>query len=282
MMVTEYEIEFEGLPVHVWRGGTGTPLLMLHGSGPGASTIGNWGLVLEPLAERFHILAADLIGFGLSGRKPSPPYFDLPLWVRQAERLVRELPEGPVGVLGHSVSGALALKLAARDSRVAAVMTTGTMGLPFPVNEDVRAVWSFPRDRNELERAARALFFDGRHITEEFILNRLKVLHSGDYGTYFSEMFSGDLERYVQDAVLADDEIARIKVPVLLVHGRQDRFCPLEKTSAALARKLPQAELLVLENCGHSPAREYPDKVIEATGRIFRHVRSHETQHSTP
>ena len=54
---------------------------MLHGSGPGAGTIGNWRLVLEPLAARYRITATDLIGFGASGRKTEEPYFDLPLWL---------------------------------------------------------------------------------------------------------------------------------------------------------------------------------------------------------
>ncbi|HZU64472.1 MAG TPA: alpha/beta fold hydrolase, partial [Novosphingobium sp.] len=67
---------FEGLSVGCRIGGAGLPLLLIHGSGPGASTIGNWRLVLEDLANRYHVHAMDLVGFGESDRKPAPPYFD--------------------------------------------------------------------------------------------------------------------------------------------------------------------------------------------------------------
>jgi pimeloyl-ACP methyl ester carboxylesterase len=68
MPLQEYEIQFESITVHYWQGGQGFPLLMLHGSGPGASTLDNWRLVLDRLVERYHVLAVDLIGFDKSGR----------------------------------------------------------------------------------------------------------------------------------------------------------------------------------------------------------------------
>ena len=131
MAYTERQFNFEGIPVHYREGGRGFPILMIHGSGPGASTLGNWRLVLDPLAERFHIHAMDLVGFGLSGRKPAPPYFDLDLWLRQCKAMIGQIPGDRVGVIGHSLSGSLALKLAASEPRVAKVMTTGTMGATF-------------------------------------------------------------------------------------------------------------------------------------------------------
>ena len=42
---------FNGLRVAYWEGGSGEPLLLIHGSGPGASTLGNWRLVLDELAR---------------------------------------------------------------------------------------------------------------------------------------------------------------------------------------------------------------------------------------
>lgn len=75
----EVQFDFEGVPVTYYHGGKGAPLLLIHGSGPGASSIGNWRTALGPLSERFEIFAMDLIGFGKSGRLPSTPYFDFPL-----------------------------------------------------------------------------------------------------------------------------------------------------------------------------------------------------------
>lgn len=70
----EEQFAFEDMPVTVYRGGAGAPLLMIHGSGPGASSIGNWRTVLPALAARYDLYAMDLIGFGKSARKPSAPF----------------------------------------------------------------------------------------------------------------------------------------------------------------------------------------------------------------
>ena len=70
---SKHGFNFEGVPVaYIRGGGKGFPILMIHGSGPGASTQGNWRLVLDPLADRYQIYAMDLIGFGESGlgRRP--------------------------------------------------------------------------------------------------------------------------------------------------------------------------------------------------------------------
>ena len=104
MALTEQDIEFEGNSVHFWEGGSGFPILMLHGSGPGAGTMGNWRFVLEPLAESYHVLATDLIGFGESGRKHEEPYFDIGLWRRQQQR-----PHIPLALLGVVFVNALML-----------------------------------------------------------------------------------------------------------------------------------------------------------------------------
>ncbi len=88
MPLQEYDIQFESLTVHYWQGGQGFPLLQLHGSGPGASTLGNWRLVLDHLVERYHVLAVDLIGFGKSGRK-TRVFCRVKAWARWAIRYRR-------------------------------------------------------------------------------------------------------------------------------------------------------------------------------------------------
>ena len=105
MALHESDLPFEGTTIHCWEGGTGFPILMLHGSGAGASTPGNWRRVIEPLAQNYRVLAADLIGFGLSGRKKEKPYFDVEMWLRQGQYLLERLGGPQVGIIGHSLSG---------------------------------------------------------------------------------------------------------------------------------------------------------------------------------
>ena len=265
----EQGFDFRGIPVHYVEGGEGFPILLIHGSGPGASTQGNWRLVLEPLASRHHVFAMDLIGFGKSGRKPEPPYFDFPLWVDQCQEMIRRIPGERVGIIGHSISGALALRLAAREPRVARVMTTATVGAVFPLTEASLRTWTFPKNREELRRAAEGLVYDKSLINQAYLSDREKVLFSGDYEAYFSKMFEGDKLRYIDQAVLGAEELAKIKCEVLMVHGREDKGFPAEPLTLTVSRSIPHADVVLLGRCSHSIAFEYPKKFLALAESFF-------------
>src|ERR1700748_307967 len=110
MAFEEMQASIDGIHFSYLKGGEGFPVLMIHGSGPGASTVGNWAKVLQPLSSFCTTYAMDLIGFGRSGRKPAPPFFDFELWFRQCRAMIKLIPGREIGVIGHSISGALALK----------------------------------------------------------------------------------------------------------------------------------------------------------------------------
>ena len=263
MEFREQDISWHDHRIHTWRGGRGKPLLLLHGSGPGASTIGNWARVLKPLAERFEVFAADLIGFGLSSRKKDPPYFDLPLWEAQARFLVDHIGREDVGVLGHSLSGALVLKLAARDRRVSGVVTTGSVGAPDVFNEHLKRIWTFPKTRQDLLAALDVLVYDKSLITDSFVDQRMSVLSAPGYSEYFDSMFAGDKKKLIDSAIVDGGTLKSIQQKVLLVHGLNDLPVPWQ-TSVRLAQALPSSDVLLLNRCSHSPALEHPDKLVSA------------------
>jgi 2-hydroxymuconate-semialdehyde hydrolase len=211
MPLVQAQTSFEGIPVAYLHGGRGFPVLMIHGSGPGASTAGNWMKVLEPLSDFLEIYAMDLIGFGRSGRKPQPPYFDFELWLRQCRAMLGQMSGRECGVIGHSISGALALKLAACEPRITKVLTTGCMGAPFVINEDTVRTWTFPKDDDALLRAAQGLIYDHSLIDEAYLQARRRVLFDDPhYGDYFDAMFGGDKRRPAFSSRAADPDDRKI------------------------------------------------------------------------
>ncbi len=271
MPLVQRQTSFEGIPVAYLHGGRGLPVLMIHGSGPGASTAGNWMKVLEPLSEFLEIYAMDLIGFGRSGRKPQPPYFDFDLWLRQCRAMLGQMPGEEVGVIGHSISGALALKLAASEPRVASVLTTGCMGAPFTINEDTVRTWTFPEDDEALLRTARGLIHDHRLIDEAYLQARRRVLFDdAGYAAYFGAMFGGDKQDFVRSTLLTPEELAAVHCGVLMMHGREDRAFPAEPLTLTIAKSIPQADVVLLGRCSHSIAFEYPGKLVEGARKFFR------------
>lgn len=261
-------IPFEGLRMNGYEGGRGRALLVVHGSGPGASSIGNWRPVLDDLTERYRVLAIDLIGFGLSDRKAEPPCFDFDLWVRQIRTALDHLGESDIGLIGHSLAGALVLETAAHDRRVGGVLTTGTMGAPMPVNPALGYVWRCPGSRAEMRIAAQALIADHRLITDDYLDFRMQVIGSEDYRRYFNAMFDRPFETYIDAAVLDEDTLAGITAPVLMLHGTEDEPIPAENGSLALQPKLPRADVLLLHGCGHSVAMERRETFLNA---VFGH-----------
>jgi 2-hydroxymuconate-semialdehyde hydrolase len=236
MPLLEKHATYTDIPFSYLAGGRGYPVLMIHGSGPGASTAGNWSKVLEPLSEFASIYAMDLIGFGRSGKKPAPPFFDFDLWIEQSRKMIELIPGEKIGIIGHSISGALALKLAAREPRVAKVLTTGCMGAPFTINEDTIRTWTFPRNREELLGTAQCLIHDHRLIDERYLQTREAILFKDKaYADYFTNMFAGDKQQYVSACLLTPEDLSRIRCELVMMHGRNDRPFPAEQLTLRLA-----------------------------------------------
>ena len=260
-LLRELEIPFEGTSIHYWRGGSGKPLIFLHGSGAGVGTMSNFRKVLEPLSREFEILAADLVGFGKSGRRVVQPFYDIEMWKRQVQRLMDFFPTAKVGLVGHSLSGSIVLKVAVRNPRVSGVLTTGTTGTR---SDEVQGGprWTFPEGRNQIRQHVERTLFNKSLAEEEEINNRLAVLTAPGYREYFESMFSRERNFYLNEAALTSEELAAITCPVVLMHGANDASFKPEETSLLLAKGMPKADVVVLANCAHSVALEYPEKFI--------------------
>src|SRR4051812_16324186 len=115
--------------------GSGPPVLLLHGSGPG-TTAAAWAPLIEALEPHHRVIAPDLPGFG-SEPKGSDP---LTSW---ALAMFDALDVQSCAVVGNSAGGALALALAcARPRVVTKVVAVGTMGYPMPLPPALDALWA--------------------------------------------------------------------------------------------------------------------------------------------
>jgi 2-hydroxymuconate-semialdehyde hydrolase len=255
--------DVEGYRVRYWEGGSGFPLLMVHGVGPGTSVVGNFGPVMDRLAEHYHVLGIDLIGFGDSDRKKEPPFFDLDLWLRQGMALVDTFTGGqPCGIAGHSLGGALALKIAGRAPNVSHVLTSSTIGTAYPLNQYLNGFWDLPSSRDELRDVMGNMVFDPVAISEEMLDGRWELLTQDGYGAYFAQMFAGNRQDFIDAAIVTDDEAGAISASVTMIHGRNDKPCPAEQTTLPLAEKLPRADVVLLADCGHNLPREQTEKYM--------------------
>lgn len=269
MALREYYLTFESTQIRFLESGSGFPVLLLHGSGPGVSVEGNYRYVLDELTARYHVIGMDWIGFGKSGRRSAQPFFDVGLWERQVQFALQQIPGSAVGILAHSLAAVFALTAAAVNQRVVKVLTTGAMGTRFKLNNYLERVWSFPRTRDDVRQTLECLVYDRTLITDEFVDSRYKMLQIGDYGDYFSSMFSGDKQRYIDASAVPESILQSIDSDVIMMHGRDDLPIPADETTMMLGKSIRNADIWIVSNCGHSPALEHPEKVLTAVRLLF-------------
>ncbi|MDT5402128.1 MAG: 2-hydroxymuconate-semialdehyde hydrolase [Mycobacterium sp.] len=98
-------IEAGGITTAYLQAGYGDPVLMLHGSGPGVSATANWQNNIPVLAEKFHVLAPDIVGFGGTER-PADIVYSLRAWTDHAWAFLDAHSIEKTAIVGNSLGGA--------------------------------------------------------------------------------------------------------------------------------------------------------------------------------
>jgi len=238
-----------GRDIRIWSGGSGAPLLYLHGfeQHPGDAAF------LRKLGESFEIHAPEHPGFGHStGLDTIHDLLDLTLHLR---RVVEQWGRGAVHVVGHSLGGMFAAELAVvAPHLVRKLVLVNPYGMwlddapapdPFVLQADalVAAKWHDPANASR-EPSAFDAAADGT----------IQVFRSVNLSAATKFLWP------IPDRGLSR-RAGYIQAPTLIVHGESDRLVPLAY-AAALAGAVPGAELARLPGAGHLPMVEKTDEFL--------------------
>jgi 2-hydroxymuconate-semialdehyde hydrolase len=246
-----HTIDVDGVATHYHDAGDGRAVLLLHGSGPGVSAWANWRLVIPELAERFHVIAPDQIGFNQT-LPPEGIRYGRALWTNHAVSLMETLGIETYDVVGNSMGGAIAFSMAAaQPERIGRVVAMGTMGVAAELPEGLDEVWGY-RPTPEAMRSIIELFaYDQSIVTDELVQLRYDASIAPGIQEAFSSMFPEPRQRWLDDLALSRDELEALQLPVLLVHGWNDRVVPPSSSSLPLMDILPDVRLHAFGQCGH-------------------------------
>ncbi|MEV7389161.1 alpha/beta hydrolase [Streptomyces sp. NPDC091215] len=239
--------------VHLHELGEGSPVVLLHGAGPGATGWTNFEPNIGALSERHRVIVPDMPGWGQSdsARVAGDP-------VDTLLHLLDELGIERAALVGNSMGGMTSLRFAVEyPDRVSHVVT---MGAPCPGNnmftpggglteglKVLRAGYENPSPEN-IKRMVQIMCFDPALATDELAKRRSAAAHEHPQ----------HLEHYLEDQIVPGARefhalgarISEIAAPVLAIHGRDDRVMPFE-ASLRLVAGVPDSRLLLLNRCGH-------------------------------
>ena len=230
--------------------GSGAPVLLIHGSGPGVTAWANWRLVLPELGQTCRAIAPDMLGFGYSER-PAGVEYGIDAWVAHAVGLLDALGIEQTDLVGNSFGGAIALALAIRHpQRVRRLVLMGSVGVPFVITPELDAVWGYQPSLPAMRSLLDIFAHDRSLVTDELAELRYQASLRPGFQESFSAMFPAPRQRWVDAMASAEADIRAIKHQTLIIHGRDDRVIPLSN-SLTLNRWIDDSQLHVFGRCGH-------------------------------
>lgn len=258
------EILAAGYRTNLHDVGSGFPLLLIHGSGPGVTAWANWRLVIPELAQQRRVIAPDMLGFGYSER-PADQQYNQQRWVEHAVGVLDALGIEQTDIVGNSFGGGLALALAIRHpKRVRRLVLMGSVGVSFPITEGLDAVWGYKPSFEAMRRLLDVFAFNRNLVNDELAELRYQASIRPGFQESFAAMFPAPRQRWVDGLASREADIRALPHETLVIHGREDQVIPLS-ASLALANLIPNSQLHVFGHCGHWTQ-------IEQAGRFVRLV----------
>jgi pimeloyl-ACP methyl ester carboxylesterase len=270
VVVEPRTIDARGIQTSYLEAGSGTPVVMLHGSGPGVSALANWQHNIPTLAQRFRVLAPDIVGFGTTQR-PNDIVYSLRTWTDHVWAFLDALGINTTAVVGNSLGGRIALQMATdRPDQITKMVLMGAPGVGMRPTEGLAALRAYQPSRNAMRDLLRNYFaVDPAMITDDLVSTRYEAsIADGAYDAYRAMFF--DSRHAGSELGVSAEEVRAIDTPVLLVHGREDKVVPMA-VSVTMLGLLPHADLHVFSACGHwtqiERADEFSALVADYLGR---------------
>ena len=249
-------VDTHPVSVHIADGpAAATPVVLIPGSGPGASAWSNWRPLIGELAGDRKVIAPDLYGFAST---PAPPGMDLNVheWSAQVIGVLDAEGIDSAHLVGNSYGAAIALHTAlTHPQRIGRVALTGGISLRHAITPGLRATWSYTPSRAAMRHVLEEFAYDRALVTDSLVEQRYAATVLPGVDEAFRSAFHEPLQDALDAACHTADELSGLTQPTLIIHGREDRIIPVQ-TSIDLVHVIPDARLHVLGQCGHWTAVE--------------------------
>ena len=262
---TGKDIQTKKWKLHYNEAGTGHPVIMLHGTGPGATGWSNFSRNVDGLASKYRMIALDAPGWG--GSDPIDPSKE-PRGLAHAEAvklLMDELGLEKAALVGNSMGGGTTLQFCANyPERLSHMITMGAgvpqvtpnIFSPAGMSEGIRIIretYLNPSPEN-FRRLVSIMVYDSSFVTDELCQMR------SDNALKSQENLDNWLKPPMPGMSAAEiaTKVSAYKGPSLFIHGRDDRVVPMEGT-LRLVGMVADSSAHIFNRCGHWCQIEHAD-----------------------
>jgi pimeloyl-ACP methyl ester carboxylesterase len=245
-----------GQTIHYFDMGSGPVVVLLHGLG---SRKEDWLPVLEPMAQKYRLLVPDQIGFGRSD-KPLLDY-GIQTYVDFLNEFLRQLKVEKASLVGESLGGWIAALYVSEISGGAHLIPVEKLVLvdAAGLKQDKPIPNLNPSSLVDMRVMMEAVFFDTSWLNEE----ALRKIFTDKLAAHDGYTVRSLLGNPALGTERLDERLGNIKVPTLVVWGKQDKLLPIasgERYAAGIAG----AKLVSFDKCGHVPPIEKTEEFLAA------------------
>jgi 2-hydroxy-6-oxonona-2,4-dienedioate hydrolase len=248
--------------LHYNEAGSGHPLILMHGTGPGATGWSNFSPNIGPLSRHYRVIALDFPGWGKSDTYDPAEGPRGPAQVEAVLGLLDELGIEKAALVGNSMGGGATMEFTAKHTdRVSHVITMGAGIIAGPnyftpggMSEGfriIRETYTDPSPEN-FRRLVQVMVYDPSFATPELLKARsaAALANPQHLQNWLRTPPPGPGVPPPGGGPEVTAKLARVTLPALFIHGRDDRVVPMEGSLRALT-VMPNSQLHVFNRCGH-------------------------------
>ena len=261
-MIDQHSVLVDGLVTGYLDAGHGEPVVLLHGGEFGVNARIGWEHTIEALAQRYRVLAPDMLGFGESAKVVD--FTDgRGMRIRHLARFCEVMGVGSAHFVGNSMGAINILVDATSEAPVLPVRSIVAIcgGGEIQRNEHVSALYDYDATLEGMRRIVAALFHDVSYPADENYVRRRydSSIAPGAWESLAAARFRRPgLEPPTTPS--SSRAYERVTVPALVVEGGADKLLPAG-WAAEIAGQIKHGRSAVIDRAGHCPQIEQPDRV---------------------
>jgi pimeloyl-ACP methyl ester carboxylesterase len=248
----------DGLEVHYKDEGSGTPIILLHGTSASLHTWDGW--TKELTINNYRVIRMDLPAFGITGANKDNLY-DLPSYSKFLTDFVNQLELDKFILAGNSLGGSISWHYTSSNpEKVQKLILLDPAGFPskkerplvfelaeIPIlNQILKHITPKSLIKDNLEQ----VYFDDSKVTENLVDRyHQMILRKGSRAAF--------IERAKLEGQDYTELLYTIKSPTLIIWGEDDLWIPVED-GFKFKERMANSNLVIMKETGHVPMEEKP------------------------